>query len=91
MASSEIYSNGEIALIFIIISIFSIVIPLIYLCLRINRKKVSLYIFILCFIYANYSNSYFRLTLYDYIYNHDIFYKVVKVGIPMALQNSFIA
>jgi putative MATE family efflux protein len=45
----------------------------------------------LCFIYANYSNSYFRLTLYDYIYNHDIFYKVVKVGIPMALQNSFIA
>ena len=45
----------------------------------------------LCFIYANYSNSYFRLTLYDYIYDHDIFYKVVKVGIPMALQNSFIA
>ena len=37
MANSEIYSNGEIALIFIIIAIFSIVIPLIYLCLRINR------------------------------------------------------
>ena len=45
----------------------------------------------LCFIYANNSNSYFRLTMHDYIYNHDIFYKVVKVGIPMALQNSFIA
>ena len=45
----------------------------------------------LCFIYANNSNSYFRLTMNDYIYNHDIFYKVIKVGIPMALQNSFIA
>ena len=45
----------------------------------------------LCFIYANLSNSYFRLKFDDFIYNNDIFCKVVKVGIPMALQNSFIA
>ena len=45
----------------------------------------------LCFIYANYSNSYFRLTMHDYAYSYDIFSKVIKVGIPMALQNSFIA
>ena len=45
----------------------------------------------LCFIYANYSNSYFRLTIHDYICNSEIFSKVIKVGIPMALQNSFIA
>ena len=45
----------------------------------------------LCFIYAIYSNSYFRLKTEDFIYNNDIFKKVIKVGIPMALQNSFIA
>ena len=45
----------------------------------------------LCFIYALYSNSYFRLKAEDFIYNNEIFFKVVKVGIPMALQNSFIA
>jgi Na+-driven multidrug efflux pump len=45
----------------------------------------------LCFIYANLSNSYFRLKIHDFIFNNDIFCKVVKVGIPMALQNSFIA
>ena len=45
----------------------------------------------LCFIYANYSNSYFRLQTKDFIFSHDIFTKVIKVGIPMALQNSFIA
>ena len=45
----------------------------------------------LCCIYAKKSNSYFRLTIQDYIFSFDIFVKVVKVGIPMALQNSFIA
>lgn len=45
----------------------------------------------LCFIYANLSNSYFRLKINDFIYNHNIFCKVIKLGIPMALQNSFIA
>ena len=45
----------------------------------------------LCFIYANYTNSYFRLKFKNFIYSNDILYKVLKVGIPMALQNSFIA
>ena len=45
----------------------------------------------LCFIYANYSNSYFRLQTKDFIFSNDIFTKVIKIGIPMALQNSFIA
>ena len=45
----------------------------------------------LCFIYANMSNSYFRLETTDFYYNNEIFKKVIKVGIPMALQNSFIA
>lgn len=45
----------------------------------------------LCFIYANYSNSYFRLQTKDFIYSNEILKNIVKVGIPMALQNSFIA
>ena len=70
MASSEIYSNGEIALIFIIISIFSIVIPLIYLCLRINHKKVSWYIFILCFIYAMLFVFLLIIAMFDLVFNN---------------------
>ena len=45
----------------------------------------------LCFIYANMSNSYFRLQSSDFNYSKEIFLKVIKVGMPMALQNSFIA
>ena len=37
------------------------------------------------------SNSYFRLQCSDFNYSKEIFLKVIKVGIPMALQNSFIA
>ena len=70
MANSEIYSNGEIALIFIIISIFSIVIPLIYLCLRTNRKKVSWYIFILCFIYAMLFVFLMIIAMFDLVFNN---------------------
>ena len=46
---------------------------------------------LLCYIYANYSNSYFRLEISDFNYSQEIFLKVIKIGIPMALQNSFIA
>ena len=70
MANSEIYSNGEIALIFIIIAIFSIVIPLIYLCLRINRKKVSWYVFILCFIYAMLFVFLMIIAMFDLVFNN---------------------
>ena len=46
---------------------------------------------IMCFAYANYSNSYFRLHKEDFVFSKEIFFKVIKIGIPLALQNSFIA
>lgn len=42
-------------------------------------------------IYANYSNSYFRLEISDFNFSQEIFLKILKIGIPMALQNFFIA
>ena len=44
-----------------------------------------------CLIYANISNSYFRLNKSDFNYNKEIFYQVLNVGIPVAGQNSLIA
>lgn len=44
-----------------------------------------------CFIYANKSNSYIRLENSDFNFSPEIFFKVVKIGIPIALQNTFIA
>ena len=45
----------------------------------------------LCFIYAEMSNSYFRLNSYDFNFSKEIFFRIIKVGLPMALQYSFIA
>ena len=45
----------------------------------------------LCLIYAIISNSYFRLNIVDFICNSEIIYKIIKVGIPVAGQNSLIA
>ena len=45
----------------------------------------------LCLIYANISNSYFRLEKSDFIFRKEIFFKVINVGIPVAGQNSLIA
>jgi hypothetical protein len=49
---AEIYSIGERILIYAIIAAFAIAGPLIYLCCRINRNKVSWYIFVICLIYS---------------------------------------
>ena len=48
---SEIYSKGERAIIFIIISIFSVIDSLLYLCYHVDHKKTTWYIFLLCLIY----------------------------------------
>ena len=50
---SEIYSLGERILIFSIISIFSIVSSLVYLFCRIERKKTTVFIFLLCLLYSS--------------------------------------
>ena len=49
---AEIYSIGERILIYAIIAAFALAGPLIYLCCRINRSKVSWYIFVICLIYS---------------------------------------
>ena len=33
----------------------------------------------LCYIYANYSNSYFRLEMSDFNYSREIFLKVIRI------------
>ena len=45
----------------------------------------------LCLTYAINSNSYFRLEKIDFIFNKNIFFKVLMIGIPVAGQNSLIA
>ena len=70
MTDSEIYTNGEIALIYTIIAIFSITISLIYLCLRINKNKLSCFIFILCFIYASLFVFLEIIAIFDLVYNN---------------------
>ena len=50
---SEIYSSGERILIFSLISLFSIVIPLVYLCLHIKCEKKIVLIFLLCLLYSS--------------------------------------
>ena len=70
MTDSEIYTNGEIALIYTIIAIFSITISLIYLCLSINKNKLSCFIFILCFIYASLFVFLEIIAIFDLVYNN---------------------
>ena len=70
MTNQEIYSDGEIALIYTIIAIFSIVMSLIYLCLRINSSKLSCFIFILCFIYTTLFVFLVIIAIFDLFYNN---------------------
>lgn len=46
---------------------------------------------ITCLVYAYKSNTYFRLTKDDFIFETSILFKCVKVGLPVALQNAMIA
>ena len=44
-----------------------------------------------CLIYAIMSTSYFKLSESDFTYNKETLFKIIKIGIPVALQNSFIS
>ena len=46
---------------------------------------------LLCLIYANLNNSYFRLNNKNFKYNKNIFFKIIKVGFPVACQSSLIS
>lgn len=46
---------------------------------------------LLCLIYANLNNSYFKLNNKDFIYNKNIFFKIIKIGFPVACQGSLIS
>ena len=70
---SEIYSNGEIALIYIIISIFSIGASLVYLFWHIDYKKLkwpNWPIFILCFIYTTLFVFLVLIAMFDLVFNN---------------------
>ena len=57
----------------------------------ISTKTFQIISAFLCYINANYNNSYFRLEIPNFYFSQEIFLKVLKIGILMALQNFFIA
>ena len=67
---SDIYSVGERVVIYIVIAIVAIVLSLVYLFCRVNRKKISLFIFALCslyfalFIFLNF------ISMFDLVFNN---------------------
>ena len=83
---SEIYSKGERAVIFLTISIISMVSSLIYLCCRVDlkdRKKTSWYIFLLCLIYSFFFVFINIIAMFDLCFNNvegfEKFSKVISV------------
>ena len=44
-----------------------------------------------CLVYAAFSNEYFKLKREDMIFNKDISYQVIRIGVPLSLQYSMIA
>ena len=67
---SEIYSSGERAMVFSILAVASLVISLVYLCCRINFKKSSKVIFIICVIYAVAFIFLNVLAMFDLVFNN---------------------
>lgn len=67
---SDVYSVGERVVIYIVIAIVAIVLSLVYLFCRVNRKKISLFIFALCslyfalFIFLNF------ISMFDLVFNN---------------------
>ena len=67
---SDIYSVGERVVIYIVIAITALVLSLVYLFCRVNRKKISLFIFALCslyfalFIFLNF------ISMFDLVFNN---------------------
>ena len=67
---SEFYSNGERALIFGIIIAFSFIITLIYLCCRIDRKNISWFIFIICWLSSSLFIFLNIIAMFDTVFNN---------------------
>ena len=67
---SDVYSVGERVVIYIVIAIVAIVLSLVYLFCRVNRKKISWFIFALCslyfalFIFLNF------ISMFDLVFNN---------------------
>ena len=67
---SDVYSVGERVVIYIVIAITALVLSLVYLFCRVNRKKISLFIFALCslyfalFIFLNF------ISMFDLVFNN---------------------
>ena len=67
---SDIYSVGERVVIYIVIAIVAIVLSLVYLFCRINRKKVSCFIFVLCFLYFALFIFLNFISMFDLVFNN---------------------
>ena len=67
---SDIYSVGERVVIYIVIAITAIVLSLVYLFCRINRKKVSWFIFVLCFLYFALFIFLNFISMFDLVFNN---------------------
>ena len=67
---AEVYSSGERALIFSIISIFSIVASLVFLCLVVDRQKTSWFIFVICLIYSAFFAFLVIIAMFDLVFNN---------------------
>ena len=76
---SEFYSNGERVLIFGIIIAVSFIITLIYLCCRIDRKNISWFIFIICWLSSSLFIFLNIIAMFDIVFNnHQGFEKFAK-------------
>ena len=67
---SDIYSVGERVVIYIVIAITALVLSLVYLFCRINRKKVSCFIFVLCFLYFALFIFLNFISMFDLVFNN---------------------
>jgi hypothetical protein len=68
---SDIYSVGERVVIYIVIAIVALVLSLVYLFCRINRKKVSWFIFVLCFLYFALFIFLNFISMFDLVFNNE--------------------
>ena len=71
MSEAEIYSVGERALVFVIIAITSIVVSLTYLICRVDRRKVSWYIFIICLVHSSLFIFLNIISMFDLVFSNE--------------------
>ena len=67
---SDVYSVGERVVIYIVIAIVAIVLSLVYLFCRVNRKKISLFIFALCSLYLALFIFLNFISMFDLVFNN---------------------